>query len=74
MILKDPSLMTELEMSLSLGLVIEPVRNRIDADELIKSEILYLHHIFAIRRNQSREIGNLSTESWIEMLPWHSAN
>ena len=66
--------MTELELSLSLGLVIEPERNRIPADELVKSEILYLQHIFSIREHQSREIGSLASESWIELLPWHSAN
>ena len=66
--------MTELEMSLSLGLVVEPERNHVTVDPLIQAEILYLRHIFTIQKMQRQEMGQLNHDTWAELLPWHSAN
>lgn len=66
--------MTELEMSLTLGLVIEPEHNRVQVDPLIQAEVMYLRHIFSIARAQSVEIGRVNPDVWAELLPWNSVN
>jgi hypothetical protein len=66
--------MTELEMSLTLGLVMEPEYNRVHVDPLIQTEIMYLKHIFSIARMQSTEIGRANPDVWAELLPWNSVN
>lgn len=66
--------MTELEMSLTLGLMIEPERNYVKVDPLIQAEIMYLKHIFSIARVQSEEVGRANPDFWAELLPWHSLN
>ena len=66
--------MTELEMSLTLGMMSEPERNRVNVDPVLHAEILYLKHIFAITRNQKSEIGRANPDVWAELLPWHSLN
>lgn len=66
--------MTELEMSLTLGLMIEPERNFVKMDPLIQSEIMYLKHIFSIARTQRSEVGRVNPDFWADLLPWHSLN
>ncbi|MCE3235936.1 MAG: hypothetical protein K0Q50_2116 [Vampirovibrio sp.] len=66
--------MTELEMSLTLGLMIEPERNYVKVDPLIQAEIMYLKHIFSISRAQTEEVGRANPDFWAELLPWHSIN
>jgi hypothetical protein len=67
-------MMTELEMSLSLGLVLETEKNRLKSDPQAKAEILYLQHIFAIQKIQRQEMGELNSENWLALIPWHSSN
>lgn len=66
--------MTELEMSLSLDIVVEPTKNYVLIDPLLQAEILYLRHIFAIQKIQRNEMGHLNQDSWVDLLPWHSSN
>ena len=66
--------MTELEMSLTLGLLTEPVKNRVHADPVIFAEVMYLKHIFMISKNQKQEIGCANPDTWADLLPWHSLN
>jgi hypothetical protein len=66
--------MTELEMSLTLGLMIEPEQNRVHVDSLIQAEIMYLKHIFSIARVQSAEVGRVNPDFWADLLPWNSIN
>jgi hypothetical protein len=66
--------MTELEISLTLGLVVEPEMNRVHMDPVLHAEIHYLRHIFAINKMQREEVGRVNTDVWAELLPWHSVN
>ncbi|MGE0200504.1 MAG: hypothetical protein AB7P76_06015 [Candidatus Melainabacteria bacterium] len=66
--------MTELEMALTLGLLNEPVRNKVQMNPLIEAEILYLKHIFVINQTQRKEIGSVNGDIWADLLPWHSLN
>jgi hypothetical protein len=66
--------MTELEMSITLGLMAEPERNRVKLDPLLQAEILYLKQIFAIAKCQSTEVGRANPDAWAALLPWHSVN
>lgn len=66
--------MTELEMSLTLGLLSEPEKNYVQLDELLKTDIMYLKHIFQISKLQREEVGRLNQDLWAELLPWHSMN
>jgi hypothetical protein len=66
--------MTELEMSLTLGMMVEPEKNRVPVDAMIQAEMNYLRHIFVINKLQQIELGRFNTELWAELLPWHSMN
>lgn len=66
--------MTELEMSVTLGILAEPEKNRVDVDPLLASEIMYLKHIFVLNQRQKEEIGNAYQDTWAQLLPWHSLN
>jgi hypothetical protein len=66
--------MNEMEMSVVLGMLSEPVKNRVQLDPLLTSELLYLKHIFAAVESQKRHIGPVNPDLWCEFLPWHSMN
>jgi len=66
--------MTELEMSITLGLMAEPENNKVQVDPLLQAEIMYLKHIFAIAKCQNLEVGRANPDSWAALLPWHSVN
>ena len=66
--------MTELEMSVTLGILAEPEKNRVAVDPLLASEILYLKHIFTMNQRQKVEMGSLNADIWAQLLPWHSLN
>lgn len=66
--------MTELEMSLTLGLLSEPEKNYVKMDSTLQMEMMYLKHIFQISKSQREEIGLLNQDIWAELLPWHSLN
>jgi hypothetical protein len=66
--------MTELEMSLTLGIMNEPVQNRVNVDPLLHAEIMYLKHVFLINQHQRQEIGTFNPDTWADLLPWHSLN
>lgn len=66
--------MTELEMSLTLGIMSEPEKNRVHVDPVIQAEIMYLKHIFMISTVQRHEIGRVNQDVWAELVPWHSLN
>lgn len=66
--------MTELEMSLTLGLLSEPEKNHVRMDAILQTEIMYLKHIFQISKAQREEVGMLNPDIWAELLPWHSLN
>lgn len=66
--------MTELEMSLTLGLLAEPEKNYVQMDAVLQTEIMYLKHIFQISKLQREEVGTLNPDLWAELLPWHSMN
>jgi hypothetical protein len=67
-------MMTELEMSLTLGMVNEPIRNRVDVDPMLHIELMFLKHIFIISKCQREEIGSVNPDTWADLLPWHSLN
>ena len=66
--------MTELELSVTLGIVPEPEKNRLHVDALLRAEILYLQHIFAITRYQKDSANAPWKDAWMELVPWHSLN
>ncbi|MEB3288087.1 MAG: hypothetical protein VKJ04_11355 [Vampirovibrionales bacterium] len=67
-------MMTELELSLTLGVVTEPVKNRVNVDPLLEVEIMFLKQIFQIARIQRDEVGHANPDAWADLLPWHSLN
>ena len=71
---KEGSRMNELEMSLTLGLLSEPEKNFVNIDDILKTEVMYLKHIFQIAKLQRNEVGVLNPDLWAEFLPWHSPN
>jgi hypothetical protein len=66
--------MTELEMAMTLGILPEPVRNRVEVDAFLQAEITYLSHVFAIAHRQKQAFGTVNQDMWCELLPWHSMN
>ncbi len=66
--------MNELEMAIKLGMVSEPVQNRVEIDPLLQAELSYLSHIFDVVNGQKKAMGSLNPDIWCELLPWHSMN
>jgi hypothetical protein len=66
--------MTEIELSLTLGLMLEPEQNKVKIEPLIHAEIMYLKHVFVINRLQRQEVGRANPDFWADLLPWHSTN
>ncbi len=66
--------MNELEMAMTLGILPEPVQNRVHMDPFIEAEITYLAQVFQVVDGQKKAIGSFSTDAWCELLPWHSMN
>ncbi|MBY0451069.1 MAG: hypothetical protein K2X01_10645 [Cyanobacteria bacterium] len=66
--------MTELEMALTLGILPDPVENRVPVDAALIAEVAFLSRIFSLNTEQRRTIGPVNPELWCELLPWHSLN
>jgi hypothetical protein len=66
--------MTEIELSLTLGLMLEPEQNKVHIEPLIHAEIMYLKQVFVINRLQRQEVGRANPDFWADLLPWHSTN
>ncbi len=66
--------MTETELSLTLGLVVEPEQNKVYIDPLLQAEIMYLKQVFCINKVQTVEVGRANPDFWADLLPWHSIN
>jgi hypothetical protein len=66
--------MTEQQLSHSLGLLAEPVKNRVKASAQLETEILLLSQIFATVTKQKRHMGAVNPDIWVEFVPWHSNN
>jgi hypothetical protein len=66
--------MTEIELSLTLGLMLEPEQNKVRIDPLLQAEIMYLKHVFVINKVQMQEVGRANPDFWAALLPWHSTN
>jgi hypothetical protein len=67
-------MMTELQMSETLGLISEPEKNFVHIDETIASEIQALKKVFATVSHQKLAIGNANVNLWCEFVPWSSLN
>jgi hypothetical protein len=67
-------MMTELEMSLTLGIISEPEKNFVKVDPVLHAEVMYLKHVFSIIQCQRSEVGRLTGDTWAALLPWHSLN
>jgi hypothetical protein len=67
--------MNEVEMADALGLLVEPVANRVYADSVLKASIHELCATFEQVQKQKVQIGVLTPDaSWVGLLPWHSLN
>ena len=66
--------MTETEMANLLGLLTEPVKNRVSHDHGLDLEISYLQLIFNQIAQQRQLIGTVQQDLWCEFLPCHSLN
>lgn len=71
---REKDTMTEIELSLTLGLMLEPEQNKVHIEPLIHAEIMYLKQVFVINRLQRQEVGRANPDFWADLLPWHSTN
>ena len=66
--------MTKLELSKKLGILLDPESNRVDCDADVEAAIKDLVHSFAVQSLQSKLMGRVQKNLWLELLPWHSYN
>ncbi len=66
--------MNEKEMAVTLGILPEPEKNRVQLDPYLRSELMFLQSIFSMAQTQKQCIGNANPDLWCELLPWHSMN
>jgi hypothetical protein len=66
--------MTELELSLTLGLIADPDQNRVSFNPWVITEIAELKAVFERVEKQKLEYGAVNPDIWCEFLPWLSLN
>lgn len=66
--------MSELELAVTLGIILEPENNYVSVNPLLISEILHLKQIFQLVDLQKKILGPVNPEMWCEFLPWYSMN
>ena len=66
--------MTEVELSLVLGILQEPPKNRLPMTPELKADIQHLTTIFSLQKQQKRSLPIPSQQLWLDFLPWHSVN
>lgn len=66
--------MTETEMANLLGLLIEPVQNRVLMERLSLVELIELQQSFKRTEDQRQTMGAVNPDLWTEFVPWHSLN
>ncbi len=66
--------MTELEMSQTLGMIMDPVRNRLAVTSDLALEMTQLGMAFTQAIRQRPHLGTLNPDLWLEFVPWHSLN
>lgn len=66
--------MTEQDMSLALGLLVEPEKNRLGLDTELQRHIQELQNAFTHIAAQKSFFGTLQADLWAEFLPWSSLN
>ena len=67
--------MNEVEMADALGLLVEPVANRVYPDVALRASIHELCSTFREAESQKVQIGTLNQDAvWVGLLPWHSLN
>lgn len=66
--------MTEQELDLTLGLVVEPQQNRVRLTPDRIANIQQVIKAFNRAQEQRQLLHSLPYELWLELLPWHSLN
>lgn len=67
-------MMTELEMSRKLGLILEPSKNRFTLTQESESAINGLIGALFEQAEQKLLMDGLFEETWLDFVPWHSDN
>jgi hypothetical protein len=60
--------MTEIELSLSLGIALEPIRNKVQKYPLLISQINYMKNVFLISKEQTLDIGRVDTNLLVPFI------
>ena len=61
--------MTELEMCETLGIIVDPQKNKLPVTEEIKDNIDLLRHAFCLQGQQREQFGVLNPDLWLELIP-----
>jgi hypothetical protein len=67
-------MMTELEMSRKLGLILEPVKNRLRVNTENETAMGGLIAALFEQAEQKILMDGLFEETWLDFVPWHSDN
>jgi hypothetical protein len=66
--------MTEQELCVALGLLDEPVNNRLCLTASLAADLQAVVKGLQAAKAQKQWLGVLHTDLWSEFLPWHSLN
>jgi hypothetical protein len=66
--------MTELELCNTLGILVEPDKNRVALTEEVRQSIEQVSSAIRESGCQRRIFGVLNQDLWLEFIPWHSLN
>jgi hypothetical protein len=66
--------MTELEMSETLGIILDPENNRLSISKQLRWDIQKVYRAFSEANTQRESFGTLNEDLWLEFIPWHSLN
>ncbi|MDX2085225.1 MAG: hypothetical protein SFZ03_07545 [Candidatus Melainabacteria bacterium] len=66
--------MKETDVAIALGLLDEPVCNRVPLDAYLRADIYALKSAFQQLSAQKSALGSVNPDLWCELVPWHSMN
>ncbi len=66
--------MNEVEMSRTLGILVDPDKNRVKASRRCSADIIQVCRALREINHQKERFGTLNQDLWLEFVPWHSLN
>lgn len=66
--------MNELEICQTLGILVDPGKNKLPITPLLAEDLKMVCSALSEIMDQRQQYGSLNPDLWLELIPWHSIN